>query len=78
MIPAERAAYDLGVRAAIDAARITALSIECVEDAGTFRKRVTAEALAAFAEAAEGLKLGRSAPLPHSGVVMDCTDLARG
>lgn len=59
MTPAERRAYDLGIRVAIDAARITALTIERADDAGTFRKRVTAEALAAFAEAAEGLKLGQ-------------------
>ncbi|GJD73880.1 MULTISPECIES: hypothetical protein [Methylobacterium] len=58
MTSSERAAYDLGIRAAIDAARIVAITIECADDASTFRKRVTAEALAAFAEAAEGLKLG--------------------
>lgn len=57
MTAAERNAYDLGIRAAIDAARITALTIECADDASTFRKRVTVEALFAFAEAAEGLKL---------------------
>jgi hypothetical protein len=38
MTPGERAAYDLGVKAAIDAARIAAITIECAEDAGTFRK----------------------------------------
>lgn len=57
MTSSERAAYDLGIRAAIDAARIVAITIECADDAGSFRKRITAEALTAFAEAAEGLKL---------------------
>ncbi|MCJ2036428.1 hypothetical protein [Methylobacterium sp. J-068] len=57
MTPAERRAYDLGIRAAIDAACIVALTIETSQDAGTFRKRVAAETLATFAEAAEGLKL---------------------
>lgn len=71
MTPDERRAYDEGIKAAIDAARIAAITIECAEDAGTFRKRLVAEALAAFAEAAEGLKLRRAAPPPHSGVVMD-------
>ena len=59
MNPSERRAYDLGVRAAIDAARIVAISIETADDANTFRKQVAAGALAAFAEAAEGLKLTR-------------------
>ncbi|WP_264051569.1 hypothetical protein [Methylobacterium flocculans] len=52
-------AYDLGVHAAIDAARIGAITIECADDAGSFRKRIRAEALVAFAEAAEGLKLAQ-------------------
>lgn len=59
MTPSERRAYDLGIKAAIDAARITALSIECAADANTFRKRVAAEALAAFAEGAKGLMLAQ-------------------
>lgn len=53
----ERAAYNAGIKAAIDAARITVITIETAEDAGTFRKRVAAEALAAFAEGAKGLML---------------------
>ena len=57
MTQTERAAYNAGIKAAINAAQIVAITIECAEDAGSFRKRVTAEALAAFAEAAEGLKL---------------------
>ena len=57
MTQAERRAYDEGIKAAIDAARIAAITIECAEDAGSFRKRIVAEALAAFAEAADGLKL---------------------
>lgn len=57
--PAERRAYDEGIRAAIDAAREAVITIETAEDAGTFRSRVAAGALAAFAEAAEGLKLAQ-------------------
>ncbi|MCJ2043812.1 hypothetical protein MKK58_04575 [Methylobacterium sp. J-078] len=57
MTPTERAAYNAGIKAAINAAQIVAITIECAEDAGSFRKCLTAEALAAFAEAAEGLKL---------------------
>jgi hypothetical protein len=45
----ERAAYNAGIKAAINAAQITALTIETGKDAGTFRKKVAAEALAAFA-----------------------------
>jgi len=59
MSPSERRAYDLGVRAAIDAARIVAITIETAEDADSFRKRVAAETMVAFAEAAEGLKLAQ-------------------
>ena len=47
------------MRAAINAARIVAITIETGDDAGTLRKRAAAEALAAFAEAAEGLKLAQ-------------------
>jgi hypothetical protein len=43
-----------GIKAAINAAQITALTIETGKDAGTFRKKVAAEALAAFAESARG------------------------
>jgi hypothetical protein len=49
MTPIERAAYNAGIKAAINAAQITALTIETGKDAGTFRKKVAAEALAAFA-----------------------------
>ena len=45
----ERAAYNAGIKAAINAAQITALTIETVKDAGTFRKKVAAEAVAASA-----------------------------
>ena len=57
MTTAERAAYNAGIKAAINAAQITALTIETGKDAGTFRKKVAAEALAAFAESARGLML---------------------
>ena len=71
MTSAERAAYDLGVKATIDAARIVALTVKCAEDAGTYRKRVTAEARAAFAEAAEGLKLAQvEVGLPKKDAVL--------
>jgi tRNA U34 2-thiouridine synthase MnmA/TrmU len=57
MSPSERCAYDEGIKAAIAAARIVAITIETADDANTFRKQVAAETLAAFAEAAEELKL---------------------
>ncbi len=65
MTPAERAAYNAGIRAAINAAQITALTIETGKDAGTFRKKVAAEALAAFAENARGLMLAASSSEGH-------------
>lgn len=57
MTTAERTAYDLGVKAAVNAAQIVALSIECAPDASTFQKKIAAETLAAFAESAKGLML---------------------
>ena len=57
MTPTERIAYNAGIKVAINAAQITALTIETGKDAGTFRKKVAAEALAAFAESARGLML---------------------
>jgi hypothetical protein len=57
MTQTERAAYNAGVKAAINAAQIVAITIETAEDAGAFRKRVAAEALAAFAESARSLML---------------------
>ncbi|KQP67663.1 hypothetical protein ASF41_21585 [Methylobacterium sp. Leaf111] len=57
MTQTERAAYNAGIKAAINAAQIVAITIETAEDAGAFRKRVAAEALAAFAESAKGLML---------------------
>ena len=49
MTPTELTAYNAGIKAAINAAQITALTIETGKDAGTFRKKVAAEALAASA-----------------------------
>ena len=57
MTPAERAAYNAGIKAAINAAQITVLPIETAKDASSFRKRVAAETLAAFAESARGVTL---------------------
>lgn len=62
MTSIERAAYNAGIKAAINAAQIVAITIETAEDAGTFRKRIAAETLAAFAESARGLML---ADIPH-------------
>lgn len=59
MTQTERAAYNAGIKAAINAAQIVALTVECSPDAETFRKRIAAETMAAFAEAAEGLKLNQ-------------------
>ena len=55
--PAERHAYDKGIKAAVDAAGEAAITIACTENAGISRKRIVAGALATLAEAAEGLKL---------------------
>jgi hypothetical protein len=57
MTKTERAAYNAGIKAAINAAQIVAITIETAEDAGTFRKQVAAETLASFAEGAKGLML---------------------
>jgi hypothetical protein len=57
MTPTERATYNAGIKATINAAQIVAITIETAVDAGTFRKQVAAETLAAFAEAARGLML---------------------
>jgi len=65
MTPAERAAYNAGIKAAINAAQITALTIETGKDAGTFRKKIAAEALAAFAESARGLMLATPSSESH-------------
>ena len=63
MTQAERAAYNAGIKAAINAAQIVAITIETAEDAGTFRKQVAAGTLAAFAESATGLMLAAAADL---------------
>lgn len=65
MTIAQRAAYNAGIKAAINAAQITALTIETGKDAGTFRKKVAAEALAAFAESARGLMLAAPSSSRH-------------
>lgn len=65
MTPAERAAYNAGIKAAINAGQIVAITIETAEDAGTFRKRIAAETLVAFAESAKSLMLEASSPLVH-------------
>ena len=57
MNPAERAAYNAGIKAAINAAQIVAITIETAADAETFRKQIAPETLAAFAEGAKGLML---------------------
>jgi len=65
MPPTELTAYNAGIKAATNAAEITALTIETGKDAGTFRKKVAAEALAAFAESARGLMLATSSSESH-------------
>jgi hypothetical protein len=72
--PIERAAYNAGIKAAINAAQIVALTIETAEDANTFRKQVAAETLAAFAEAAEGLKLAQVEPTPPDHCSSHCSE----
>lgn len=57
MTESERAAYNAGIKATINAAQIVAITIETANDANTFRKKVAAETLAAFAESARGLML---------------------
>jgi len=61
----ERATYNAGIKAAINATQITALTIETGKDAGSFRKKVAAEAPAAFAESTKSLMLEASSPLAH-------------
>ena len=65
MTQAERAAYNAGIKAAINAAQIVALTDECSPDAGTFRKRIAAETMAAFADSAKVLMLSTSSSESH-------------
>jgi hypothetical protein len=65
MTPTECAAYNAGIKAAINAAQIVAITIETAEDAGTFRKRIAAETLAAFADSAKVLMLEASSSESH-------------
>ena len=55
MTPREQAAYDAGLRAALDMARVTALTIETAPGPFDLRKRSAVGALYAFAEAAAAL-----------------------
>lgn len=61
LTPTECAAYNAGIKAAINAAQIVAITIETANDANTFRKKVAAETLAAFAESARGVMLAEQA-----------------
>ena len=72
MTETERAAYNAGIKAAINAAQIVATTIQIAEDAGTFRKQVAAETLASFAEGAKGLML-----MHQTKAVLVETDVAR-
>ena len=65
MTPSEQAAYNAGIKAAINAAQIVAITIETANDANTFRKKVAAETLAAFAESAKSLMLEASSSVAH-------------
>ncbi|TXN76691.1 hypothetical protein [Methylobacterium sp. WL8] len=56
---AERAVFNSGVQAVIDAARDAAAAIEAGENAATDHMLGAAEALRSFAEAAEDLRLER-------------------
>ncbi|MFK5600576.1 hypothetical protein ACFZ8E_26835 [Methylobacterium sp. HMF5984] len=53
----ERAAYKAGLRAAIHAARTTAITMETAPGSADVRKQAAVAALSAFAESAEGLAL---------------------
>ncbi|MCJ2108539.1 hypothetical protein MKK70_24850 [Methylobacterium sp. E-041] len=57
MTPRERAAYNAGLRAAIHAARTTAIAMETAPGATDVRKQAAVAALYAFAEAAGSLAL---------------------
>jgi hypothetical protein len=57
MTPGERAAYNAGIKAAINAAQTVAVTTETAYDANTFLKKVAADTLAAFAESTRGLML---------------------
>jgi len=65
MTSIERATYNAGIKAAINAAQIAALTIETGKDAGSFRKKVAAEALAAFTESVKSLMLEASSSVAH-------------
>ena len=57
MTQAESAAYNAGIKAAINAAQIVALTDECSPDAGTFWKRIATETMVAFTDSAKVLML---------------------
>ncbi|TXN75484.1 hypothetical protein [Methylobacterium sp. WL8] len=57
MTPTERAAYNAGLRAAIHAARTTAITMETAPGSTDVRKQAAVAALYAFAESAETLAL---------------------
>jgi hypothetical protein len=75
MTQTERAAYNAGVKVAINAAQIVAITIETANDANTFRKKVAAETLAAFAQAADGLKLPNVEALSQAVAKSLCEDV---
>ncbi|TXN15160.1 hypothetical protein FV219_02545 [Methylobacterium sp. WL122] len=60
MTPREIAAYNAGLRAAIHAARTTAITIETAPSATDVRKQAAFYAFYAFAESAEALALTTS------------------
>jgi hypothetical protein len=57
MTAGERAAYNAGIKAAINAAQTVAVTTETAYDANTFLKKVAADTLGAFAESTRGLML---------------------
>ena len=63
MTPHEKAAYDAGLRAALDMARTVAAKMEAAPGAADLRKQVAATALHTFADAATALAL-TSKPSP--------------
>jgi len=56
----ERATYNAGIKAAINAAQIVATTIETAHDANTFRKKIAAEAFGCFRGKCQGIDARRA------------------
>lgn len=64
MTPRDQAAYDAGLRAALDMARTVAITMEAAPDAADLRKQAAVAALYGFAEGAETLALATKSSPP--------------